>query len=128
MEHIVATTLVHGHADVAAFAAAALHDRAVAALRDKVRLAPYARELAPPNDRPARVGIRLGNGRTIERECLSAPGGPDRPFSDALVMDKVERLTREVYPRFAPLMARLVGLDAQLLERSWGDVVDEFTT
>ena len=88
---------------------------------------PYGKELSPPNDRPARVTVRLKGGRNIERECLSAPGGPDRPFPDALVMEKVERLTADVYPRFAEVMKRLIALDAVLLERTWDDVVGDFT-
>jgi 2-methylcitrate dehydratase PrpD len=127
MEHIVATTLVHGHADVAAFASGTLKEPRIAALRERVTLVPYGRELPPPNDRPARVTVRLKGGRSIERECLSAPGGPDQPFPDALVMEKVERLTAEVYPRFAPAMKRLIALDATLLERTWSDVVGDFT-
>ena len=126
MEHIVATTLVHGHAGVAAFASATLTAPHIAALRGKVKLEPYGKELAPPNDRPARVKIQLKGARTIERECLSAPGGPDRPFSDALVMEKVEGLTADVYPRFGEVMKRLIALEPALLERTWSDVIGDF--
>lgn len=127
MEHIVATTLVHGHADVAAFASGTLKEPRIAALRERVTLVPYGKALAPPNDRPARVTVKLKGGRAIERECLSAPGGPDQPFPDALVMEKVERLTADVYPRFSGVMKRLIALDNALLDRTWDDVVGDFT-
>jgi hypothetical protein len=42
-------------------------------------------------------------------------------------MEKVERLTADVYPRFAAVMKQLVALDGALLERTWDEVVGEFT-
>jgi 2-methylcitrate dehydratase PrpD len=127
LPHIVATTLVHGHADVAAFSSPALNAPAIAALRRKVKVVPFGEELAPPNDRPARVTIRLTDGRIRQSTCLSAPGGPDRPFPDEIVMQKVERLTADVYPHFGETMKRLIGLEPAVLDATWEAVVGELT-
>jgi 2-methylcitrate dehydratase PrpD len=127
LPHIVATTLVHGHADVAAFSSAMLNAPAIAALRRRVKVVSFGEELAPPNDRPARVTIRLADGRIRESTCLSAAGGPDRPFSDAMVMHKIERLTARVYPRFRAVMERLIALEPPVLDATWEAVVGELT-
>ncbi|HYF16265.1 MAG TPA: MmgE/PrpD family protein, partial [Ramlibacter sp.] len=52
--HVLAATLVHGHAGQEAFAAATLHDPRIARLRHAVRLTTFEPALPRPHDRPAR--------------------------------------------------------------------------
>jgi 2-methylcitrate dehydratase PrpD len=91
--HVVASVLVRGAADAAAFAAPGLSDPAVDALRRRVRLASYGDLPAAPHDRPARVTVTLRDGTVAEAECLSARGGPDRPLDVGDVLAKIGDLT-----------------------------------
>lgn len=132
LPHIVAAALTFGNAGARSFYSDTLAHSGITALRDLVRLTPYARyaadapELAPPNDRPARVELRLRDGSILTAECLSAAGGPDRPFGDDALMAKIGELTSEPYPRFASVMHGIIGLDRRQLARGWRDVVAEF--
>ena len=68
--------------------------------------------------------VSLGNGRRIVRECLSARGGPDRPFGDDVVFDKLRTLASPVYPQFGPAFHVLMRADPQVLSRTWIEIVD----
>lgn len=125
MPHIVATTFFHGHADVPAFTRETLNQPSIAALRSKVKVTSFSPELPPPNDRPARVTVKFKGGKELDAECLSAPGGPDQPFLDAAVVEKIEQLTRDVYPRYAGITRELIGLDSRRLEQGWEQIVAE---
>jgi 2-methylcitrate dehydratase PrpD len=109
LQHIVATTLLNGAADHNAFRANMLHDPDLVRLRRKITLSRFLPELPPPQDRPARVTIHLSDGRSLTEECLSAPGGPDRPLSDETILLKIGSLTEEVYPDLAPTVRRLLA-------------------
>ena len=98
LQHILATTAHHGHAGAPAFHAGTLSDPAIAALREKVTIGPFEPELDPPNDRPARVTWELGDGSRAARECLSARGGPDRPFTEAEIRAKIRGIVEEPCP------------------------------
>lgn len=123
---IAAATLVLGHAGAASFASSTLAEPGIAAVRGRVAMRPFAPELPPPNDRPARVTIELKNGSRLAGECLSARGGPDLPFSADEIVAKIDGITRPVYPAFPAIAQRLVGLDPALLVRPWHEVVEEF--
>jgi 2-methylcitrate dehydratase PrpD len=123
---IAAATLVLGHAGAEAFASSTLSDETIVAVRGRVEMRPFAPEMAPPNDRPARVTIELKDGTRLAGECLSARGGPDRPFSTDEIVAKIDGITGAVYPAFAALARRLIGQDTALLSRAWRDVVAEF--
>jgi 2-methylcitrate dehydratase PrpD len=125
LPHIVATTLAHGHAGPEAFRGATLEDVNIGSMREKVRLRRYEPTMPPPNDRPARVSIFLSGGNTVVSECLSARGGPDRPWTEAAVLDKVARLTGEAYPAFPGMARRLLVADRKSLGRPWSDVLIE---
>lgn len=125
LPHIAATTWVHGHANVAAFAHDSLHDPRVAGLREKVRVVPFLPELPPPEDRPARVSVRFKDGTVSEGVCLSAPGGPDRPFSEAAVNEKIRLLTQDVYPHFSALAQQWMALAPHRLEQDWSTIVGQ---
>ena len=107
MLHAVATTAVHGSAGAEAFARASLSDRRVGALREKIRIVPYADIKPWPNDRPARVEVTFNDGRRLEASVDSARGGPDDPFDEEELWSKIAALTKDVYPAMA---ARLHGL------------------
>ena len=126
MPHVVAATLAFGEAGARAFFSDTLSHAEIAALRGKVRVTPYLPERPPPNDRPARVHVHLRGGRVLSSECLSAAGGPDRPFGEEVVIDKITELTAAVYPRLAGVMQRIIGLDAAQLAGGWRETVAEF--
>lgn len=123
--HVLASTLVNGHAGASAFAASTLTDPAVARLRQRVRLELFTPALPRPHDRPARLTLTLKDGRQIRTECLSAQGGPDRPFPPEVIPRKIDALVRPALPRLADVLAQLPGLPAALLARPWAEVVAE---
>jgi 2-methylcitrate dehydratase PrpD len=96
MPHAIAATLATGTGGADAFLASTLSEPTIAGLREKVRVHPYQPLPPPPEDRPARVRIRLRSGGVIENECGSAQGGPDRPFPDSVLDDKVRTLTQRI--------------------------------
>ena len=125
IQHIAAATITTGHADASAFHASTLEDPDIARLREKIRIAPYEPEMPPPNDRPAKVIITLSDGTLLSGECLSARGGPDRPFERAEIVSKGRANIAAAYPkapdRIAPVLeGRTNGLH-------WGALVRAFT-
>lgn len=124
-DHVLATTLVNGHAGPDAFSAHALDDPAVARLRQRVRLSKFEPTLPRPHDRPARVTLRLKDGREIVAECLSAHGGPDRPFAPEVISGKIERIVSGSLPRLAQNLLAICELSPQLLGRGWADVLGD---
>ncbi len=126
LPHIAATTWVHGHANVAAFAHDSLRDARVASVRAKVKVVPFAPELPPPNDRPARVSVKFLDGKAAQGTCLSAPGGPDQPFSQAAVIAKITQLTENIYPHFTAAAQEWIELSSNRLEQGWDAIVAQF--
>jgi 2-methylcitrate dehydratase PrpD len=118
-EHVVATALVHEHARVEAFSAGTLNDPQMQRLRESIELRRFEPALPRPNDRPARIAIELADGATVTAECLSAPGGPDQPFDERVILDKIGSLTAAPYPAFGRTVENVLGLDAEQLDRSW---------
>jgi 2-methylcitrate dehydratase PrpD len=126
IQHIAAATAVYGAAGADSFHADTLGDPGLAGLRGRVTIAPFTPAMDPPNDRPARVVLTLADGRTLGGECLSARGGPDRPFTGAEIEIKAGHILAPVYPgAFAPLAAA-VQLDQTVLSRPWRDIVGDF--
>jgi 2-methylcitrate dehydratase PrpD len=120
--HSVAAVLVRGSADPEAFSADYIDDPAVVGLRDRITIQPYAGDLTPPHDRPARVTVTMTSGEVVSGECLSALGGPDRPLRDADVLDKAELITAAAFPEFAALARRLV--DGSVSDDTpWSEIV-----
>ncbi|MBL8702717.1 MAG: MmgE/PrpD family protein [Alphaproteobacteria bacterium] len=127
MAHIVAATCALGHAGAEAFAGSTLADPTIAGLRERVTLAPFLPEQAWPLDRPARVTLDLTDGTRLQGECLSARGGPDRPFSTEEILAKIGKITAGVYPAMAGVAQRLIALDPATARQSWRDTVGEIT-
>jgi 2-methylcitrate dehydratase PrpD len=125
LPHAVAAALVTGSGGADAFASTTLGNAAIAALRDKVSATPYAPLPDPPNDRPARVRIHFADGRSIVGECLSAQGGPDRPFAPTVLIDKVRALTETAYPSLAPVFLDLLRSDSARMGQGWASVVGD---
>ena len=123
LQHILATTTHHGHAGAPAFHADTLSNPAIAALREKVVLAPFEPELDPPDDRPARVTWEPEDGSRIAREALSARGGPDRPFTEAEIRTKVRGILDEPYPGLPEAMMEAMDLAPGVLARPWHETV-----
>ncbi len=126
MPHIAAAATLTGHAGAEMFTAASLDDPTLAVLRARVELKLFEPELPAPNDRPARVTWQLASGEAVTAECLSARGGPDRPFAPAEIMAKLATITGPVYPGFAAIAEDLIGLAPELLDRPWDAVVARF--
>lgn len=123
LPHCIAATLVLGHADPEAFAAASLERPEIARLRERVALERHPGEKPWPYDRPARVTVELLDGTRLSKTCDSARGGPDRPFSPAEIIAKVGALTATVYPDLAPRLEGLLALDGAQLGRRWDDLL-----
>jgi 2-methylcitrate dehydratase PrpD len=125
MSHAMAAAFATGSGGADAFAAATLEEPALALLRERVSVRPWLPELAPPNDRPARVTVELRDGRKLQRECLSARGGPDRPLPPQVVLEKMSALASPVYPRMRPAFEDLMALPPSRMKQGWADIVSE---
>ena len=121
--HIIAATLLRGEAGVAEFTHDAMNDPEIGSLRDRVEMKLYEPRLAPPHDRPARVTALLANGESMSAECLSAQGGPDRPFEDSVLWRKIVGLAEPAYPRFGEALGSIVGLTDGWLDRPWPEAL-----
>lgn len=125
--HAAAATAVLGHGGAEAFDAATLDDPRIAALRQKVEMVPFEPALPPPHDRPARVSWTLVDGTRREAECLSARGGPDRPFAAEEILAKIEAICDPVYPALGPAARRAIALDPAFLAEPWDRAVARIT-
>ncbi len=121
--HIIAATLVTGHAGVEEFTHSAMHNPDIERMRDMVEMKLYEPKLIPPNDRPARVTAVLHSGQTVAAECLSARGGPDRPFPEAVIWRKIVDLAEPAYPNFRPVFESIIALEEARLTSSWSDII-----
>lgn len=127
LPHAAAATAILGHAGREAFAADMLDDPAIDALRRRVEIMAFEPVPAPPNDRPARVRWTLDDGTEHEAECLSARGGPDRPFTKDEILAKIDEITRPVYPELGAAARMATALEPKMLSSRWAEVVAHFT-
>ena len=125
MPHAIAAAIVTGTGGAQAFAVGTLVEPEIGKLRERVSVALWTADLAPPNDRPARVIVELRGGGTVEAECLSALGGPDRPLPLETVFGKITALAAPVYPRMRAVFEDLAGLPAARMNTGWADIVSE---
>lgn len=123
MPHAVAAALLWGDAGAAAFTAATLQDAGITALRPRVRTSEWTPALPPPHDRPARVTVRLRDGRSYAAECLSARGGPDRPLPTTVWRDKMQALAEPAYPGIIAAIEPLVAGDPAARAQPWPELV-----
>jgi 2-methylcitrate dehydratase PrpD len=127
MQHIAATAAVHGEGGAEAFHASTIAMPEVAALRQKVTLAPFKPEPDWPNDRPARVTWTLDDGTRLTEEVLSARGGPDLPFTPEEIRAKIHGIVAAPYPAMAPVLDAIMALDGAALEWDWAGAVADMT-
>lgn len=119
--HAIAATVHLGTAGASAFTFDKLRDDAIAGLRRRVRLAPY-KDLKPwPNDRPARVTLRFGDGSEMSSVVESARGGADRPFDEPMLLSKLADNAGRVFPAMQETLASMIR--GEKLSRPWRDVV-----
>jgi 2-methylcitrate dehydratase PrpD len=96
--HCVAAVLVHGRGvALGDFEDAAVGDRRITALRERVRLRP---EAGYPKER-AVVAVRLRDGQVLTADVACARGTPGRPLSDAELGAKFLGLAEPVLGRSA---------------------------
>jgi hypothetical protein len=69
----------------------------------------------------------MNDGTRLTEECLSARGGPDRPFAPEEIATKVFGIIEAPYPAMGPELTRLLLLDPALLARPWTDTVATMT-
>lgn len=128
MPHAVAAVAARGTGGQDAFSRDSLDDPEIARLRHVVRLKPYE-PIAPwPKDRPGRVTWHLSNGEVWTEAVENARGGADQPFSTDELIDKIDTLTRAVFPTMLGTLRRLITDPHTLSASPWRDVVAEMTT
>ncbi|MDM0070633.1 MmgE/PrpD family protein [Variovorax sp. J31P207] len=130
LPHAAAAALVHGDGGVASFDAASLDDPRISRLREATRLIPFEGVRAWPEDRPARITLTTNDGSRLAAECWSARGGPDRPFLDTELWDKLATLSRPYAPAFAATLRRAAdaaagAADTAALSRPWREWLDD---
>lgn len=97
LAYVVSHALVYGSVRLNAFEPERLEDPAVRALMETIVLEEdHALTAAFPNQRAARVGIRLKDGRELEHFSPCRRGDPESPLSDAELDDKFNELVSPV--------------------------------
>ena len=133
MPHALAASLVYGHGGAEAFSTQSMNDERVARMRQRVAMRLVDEELPWPHDRPAFVTLVTADGQRFSANCLSARGGPDRPFSNDELWQKIADLSRTSAPGLTRTMqalhdqCQLPSQDPTWL-RTWNVVVDQIFT
>jgi hypothetical protein len=65
----------------------------------------------------------LKDGRQIQTECLSARGGPDRPFEPDVLHHKINSLVSVSFPSLARNLLALCDLPPALLAQPWSQLL-----
>src|ERR1043166_7674949 len=94
-----------------------------AELRERVRLQPYPDLKPAPNDRPARVTMRFGDGDEVSAVVESARGGYDKPFDEPTLLSKLAENAGGVFPAAPTTLANIIRGDSALLSQPWPDVL-----
>jgi len=96
LPHAAAVMVVRGNAGHSAIDDSALRDPAIAAVRERVHVVEDAAMSAvAPKLRPARVTLKLKDGRTVTHECESHRGDFNRPFAESEIRAKFYELAGE---------------------------------
>ena len=127
LPHAAAAVAVLGHAGAEAFSADHLDDPKIDTLRHKLEIVPFDPLPEAPNDRPSRIALTLQDGTKVETECLSARGGPDRPFAREEILEKIDGICDPVYPALGGIARRVISLEFDLLSQPWDQVVATVT-
>lgn len=130
MPHALAASLVYGHGGAEAFSTQSMKDERVARMRQSVAMRLVDEEMPWPHDRPAFVTLVTADGQRFSANCLSARGGPDRPFSDDELWQKIDDLSQTSAPGLKIAMQSLhdqctrPSQDATW-HKTWNVVVDQ---
>lgn len=127
MPHAMAAVAARRTGGARAFSRDTLDDPQIARLRQAVRLQPYAPIEPWPNDRPGRVTWRLSDGEQWTEAIVSARGGADQPFADDELLQKMDELSRPVFPAMPGVLRRLVVETPTMLATPWRAVVTDMT-
>ena len=100
-----------------------MRDEGIAKLRQRVRLQPYPDLKPSPNDRPARVTLRFGDGAEMSAVVESARGGADRPFDEPTLLSKLAENAGAVFPAVPETLKKVIAGDAALLAQPWRDAL-----
>lgn len=123
MPHAIAAAVQLGTAGASAFTQDKLRDQAIARMRQRVRLEAY-KDLKPwPNDRPARVTMRFGDGAEMSAVVESARGGADKPFDEPTLLSKLAENAGAIFPQVPKVMTDIIRGDTQLLSRGWKETM-----
>ena len=125
MEHILATSIYHGSANVEAFNLETLSNQDIKELRNKVDMYLYDPEPMSPNDRPAEVSIQLSDGKKYTQECLIAEGSASKPFTNEMVRHKIRCTLLHHYPKLNVPLSSILELEELTLKAPWRDVLRE---
>jgi len=123
LPHAIAATVQLGTAGARAFTDDKLRDEGIANLRQRVRLQPYPDLKPSPNDRPARVTLRFGDGAEMSAVVESARGGADRPFDEPTLLSKLAENAGAVFPAIPETLKKVIAGDAALLAQPWRDAL-----
>jgi len=121
--HAIAATVQLGTAGARAFTQDKLQDQGISSMRKRVRLEAY-KDLKPwPNDRPARVTMRFGDGAEMSAVVESARGGADKPFDEQTLLSKLAENAGSVFASVPGALTEIIRGDPALLARGWREVL-----
>ncbi|MBM3384559.1 MAG: MmgE/PrpD family protein [Betaproteobacteria bacterium] len=123
LPHAIAATVQLGTAGARAFTQDKLEDAEIARLRMLVRLQPYPDVKPAPNDRPARVTMRFGDGAEMSAVVESARGGADKPLDEPTILSKLAENAGPVFPAVPAALQKVIAGDPAVLSRSWRDAL-----
>jgi 2-methylcitrate dehydratase PrpD len=127
LPHAMALAFALGKDGVTTFSNASLQNHAVIKLRNLVKIHPWLSPPAPPNDRPAQVTVIMNSGQQYCDECLSALGGPDRPFPDNMWIEKMKNLAQPAYPEIVEVFQRLSDDTGDARDKKWPVILQQIT-
>ncbi len=123
LPHAIAATVQLGTAGARAFTQDKLEDADISKLRQRVRLQPYPDIKPAPNDRPARVTMRFGDGAEMSAVVESARGGADKPFDEPTILSKLAENAGAVFPQVPNTMTAIIRGDKDLLSNGWKETL-----
>jgi 2-methylcitrate dehydratase PrpD len=123
LPHVIAATVELGTAGARAFTDDKLEDERIAAMRKRVRLQPSPDIKPAPNDRPARVTMKFGDGAEMTAVVESARGGYDKPFDEPTLLSKLAENAGAVFPAAPETLKKVIAGDSALLSQSWRDTL-----
>ena len=96
--HAAAGAIVAGSDDQSVFGTEGLSNSRIAAMRKRVRMVQLPEVKPWPYDRPAKVTVKLRDGRLLSKSCDAALGSPLRPLTPDQVLEKIAKLSKRDAP------------------------------